>query len=93
MVCEAMKKDPANKPGESARAIDTFRKDYTACGRWEQAANALQKHQIKALSDGFDYFGECSCMFAFLAGFAPEMPLGVANDIVVKMVEERRGIA
>lgn len=90
MVCTGMKKDPAIVPGECARAIDTFREDYIADGRWIQAQIAVRKYQRKNLATGFGYMEEFACMLSFLAGYAPEMPVRVASDIVSKLIKERR---
>lgn len=93
MVCAGITKDPAIQPGERARAIDTFRIDYIASERWIQAENAVREYQIKKLASGLDCFGEMALMLAYLTGYAPEMPLHTAHEIVTKLVEERRHIA
>lgn len=86
-------KNPAIQPGECARAIDTFRNDYIASGELFQVKNTLQAHQLRHLTSGFDYLEECCLLLAFLAGYAPDMPIGMANDIVTELVRERKGIA
>lgn len=86
-------KNPAIQPGEGARAIDTFRNDYIASGKMFQAQNALKAHQLRHLASGFNYLEECCLMMAFLAGYAPDMPLGMAHEIITELARERNGIA
>ena len=90
VVCEGITKDPAIQPGEGARAIDTLHAHYIAQDSWHQAEISVREHQEHLLADGFDYFGEMACMLAYLAGYCPEMPVRVANDIVTKLIAERR---
>lgn len=85
-------KDPAILPGEGARAIDTFRTDYTTSGNLNQVESTLKAHQMRHLSNGFNYLEECCLLLAFLAGYAPDMPLKMANDIVSELVHERKGL-
>lgn len=83
-------KNPAVQPGEGARAIDTFRTHYISKAAIVQAEKSVREHQLLHLADGFDYFGECACMLAYLAGYAPEMTIRDANDMVTKLINERR---
>lgn len=88
VVCE-MKKDPAEMPGEGARAIDTFRKDYSAEIEEAQAANILRELQIEGEFSGYGYLEEVALMLSYLAGFKPEMGISVANKIASKVAAER----
>ena len=60
-------KDPAMMPGEGARAIDTFRNDYSANGSIEQAEKALRRENFGNGFNDFGYFDEMACMMAYLA--------------------------
>lgn len=88
MVCE-MKKDPAEMPGEGARAIDTFRKDYSAEIEEAQAANKLRELQIEGEFSGYGYLEEVALMISYLAGYNPGMRISVANEIASKVAAER----
>ena len=84
------KKDPAQTPGEGARAIDTFRNDYTKNGEWDQAIENVRKFQLEELAEGNNLLEERALMLAYLSGYSPRMPVRVANDIVTKLTRERR---
>ncbi len=90
VVHDAITKSPAIQPGEGARAIDTFREHYIADDRWIQAKKAVRRHQLEDLDKGLDYFAESACLIWYLAGYAPEMPVRVAQEIVGKLIAERR---
>ena len=83
-------KDPASLPGEGARAIDTFRNDYIRSITVEQAEKALRKEEFGIGFYDFGYFDEMACMIAYLSGYAPEMPVKTAYELIKKIVKERR---
>lgn len=86
-------KDPAMMPGEGARAIDTFRFDYSANGSIEQAEKALRNENFGNGFNDFGYFDEMACMMAYLAGYAPGMPVKTAYEMITRIVKERRQMA
>ena len=81
-------KDPARMPGESARAVDTFRKYYTTDSEWKQSEKTAREQAEKF--NGLDYSTEFMCMISYLSGYAPKMPLQMAVDMTAEIVKERR---
>lgn len=86
-------KDPATRPGEGARAFDTFRNDYNANGSVEQVEKALRREEFGKGFTDFGYFDEMACMMAYLAGYAPGMPVKTAYEMITRIVKERRQMA
>jgi hypothetical protein len=94
VVCESMKKDPAIQPGEGARAIDTFHPHYITAEEFgqafESAKNFLEQQYGETRCE--DYFDGYATLTSYLAGYAANMPLGVAFEGVRKILHERYGL-
>lgn len=76
-------KDPAQRPGDGARAFDTIHEDFIANAR---------RFQLSRDWDGTDYFEELCLILAYMSGYSGATPLHEAFNIVSEIVHERRHI-
>lgn len=76
-------KDPAQRPGDGARAFDTIHEQFTAKAKEFQQAHDWSKA---------DYYEEMTLILAFMNGYSGETSLKDAFKVVSELVCERRGI-